>query len=425
MRTHRTSPRAATTVTVVLALLWGVLTAVLVPSPHAAAATTPARTHTVTMGAVDPSLPDATPRPPATAGRTDRFEYLAYYPDTVRVHRGDTVHFRRDGFHTVTFSAPGERRSGWVRRDEAEGTSAEGSAAPSHPTCGSADQPACVVSSKTRSLNSGWQDLRVKVDLPVGTYSYYCLLHAGMEGAVEVVPTTTPLPPPRAVEAARRAQVATDTAAGAALLDASQEPRATPVDGRMRWTVKAGDITPDGRVAILRFLPSNLQVAPGDEVAFVVPGERVPPGRAEASTEVHTVTFPNDPSAQGFGMLRYFDPRCDADGPTEGRPGAPATHASLVTGCPPGTTAELVFHPWAWRSPLRARGDAVTTPVTAHDSGLLVPWRAACRTSCDPWSGKRFASRSVAVFPNEGTFGYICLVHPEMGMAGAVTVREP
>ena len=383
--------------------------------------------HTVAMGAVDPVLADASPRPPATAGRTDRFEYLAYYPDTLRLHRGDTVHFRRDGFHTVTFSPTGQPRRGWLRRDEVEGISAIASRnAPAN--CGhDTALPPCVLSEAAPVLNSGWDDLTVTVDLDVGTYEYYCTIHEGMEGELEVVPDADPVGSADEIETARRESVARDTATAAALLAASQTPEVAAVEDHLRWTVKAGDVTADDRVAILRYMPSTLEIAPGDEVVFTVPGgDGAPPtGRTETSTEIHTATFPHDPVVAGFGLARYVNPACDPDSEAGGTPGAPGMYPSLVAGCPPGTTAELLLQPWAWRSPTRALGDTVVSPATVHDTGLMAPNSESCRTACDPWTGARLPSQGPATtFPQPGTFSYVCLVHPEWGMAGSISVAR-
>lgn len=382
--------------------------------------------HTVVMGAVDPDLSDPSPRAPATAGRTDRFEYLAYYPEDLKVHRMDTVHFRRDGFHTVTFSPAGEPRRSWLRRDEAEGASAVAFREPS-PTCGSdPGLPPCVLSRTSQTLSSGWDDLALTVDLDAGVYEYYCTIHEGMDGRLEVVPAHEPLLSPEEVAQARAEQVARDTAAAAALLADSQTPTVVADGDHLRWTVKVGDITADDRVAILRFMPSNLEIAPGDEVVFEVPGQAEPPeGRTEAATEIHTATFPDDPVLSDFGLLRYLNPACDADDEAAGAPGVPGMYPSLVVGCPLGSDLELLVQPWAWRSPTRAPGSVVRAPATVHDSGLLAPTNDVCRTACDPWTGARFPSTTPAAsFPNSGTYGYVCLVHPEWGMAASILVTK-
>lgn len=412
---------------VLAALLAAPTAAVATTDPSAAADAARAAVadvveHTVTMGAVDPGLADPTPRPPATPGRLDRFEYLAYYPDVLQLHRGDTVRFRRDGFHTATFSPPGENRSGWLRRDEVEPISAVNGMAPSQPLCGGPDQEPCMLASAESFLSSGWVDMRVTVDLEPGTYDYYCELHPGMSGQLQVVPDDEPVASPAEVEAQRQAQVARDTAAGEALMAAGQTPEFEVVGDHVRWTVKAGDTTADGRVSVLRFLPGNLEVAPGDEVDIAVPPAADARPGVEIAAEPHTVTFPNDPSAQAAGFLRYLNPACDPDAAGSGLPGLPGAYPAAVAGCPAGTTLEMLLQPWAWRAPLRAPDDAVVSPATVHDSGVLARAGAACRTACDPWTGERFPSSSRAVFPAEGTFGYVCLMHPEWGMAGSVTV---
>jgi len=382
--------------------------------------------HTVVMGAVDPAIADTTPRPPASAGRTDRFEYLAYYPDHLRVHRGDTVRFRRDGFHTVTFSPAGEPRRSWLRRDESAGVAAVEFRDPMAGCGHDPGLPACVLSSASSVLSSGWDDLAVTVDLDVGTYEYYCTVHEGMQGAVEVVPAADPIASPAEVSTARAEQVAADTVTAAALLAANQKFPVEYVGDHLRWTVKAGDITADDRVAVLRYMPSNLTIAPADEVVFVVPGVgQRPAGRDEDGTEIHTATFPHDPVLAQFGLVRYLNPACDPDDPRAGASGVPAQYPAVFAGCPPGTNFELLLHPTAWTSPTRAPDDTVLTPLTVHDTGLLGPDGDVCRTACDPWTQTGFPARSPnTTFPTEGNFPFVCLVHPEWGMAGSITVSQ-
>ena len=411
----------------VIALALAVLSGALFMSPTAALSETAAAgsAHTVVMGAVDPAIADPTPRAPATAGRTDRFEYLSYYPSQLRVHRGDTVHFRRDGFHTVTFTPEDGPRRGWLRQDELNDVPAMHGNLPNSDCGYSASAPACVLSEDNRTVNSGWNDLWLKVDVEEGSYEYSCLLHAGMEGELVVVGDDEILPTAAEVEDARRAQVAEDTEAGAALFAASQSPKVEAVDDHLRWTVKVGDITSDQRVAVLRYMPANLEVAPGDEVVFEVPAAGEPSeGTAEPGSEIHTATFARDAVANNFGMARYINPSCDPDDVEAGLPGVPALYPALFVGCAPGTTLEFLLHPHAWRTPTRAPNDAVLTQATVHDSGLMTGAGSPCRTSCDPWTGEPLPGQSTAVFPNEGTFSFVCLVHPEWEMAGAIRVAS-
>lgn len=380
--------------------------------------------HVVAMGAVDPAIAP-TDAPPASEGRTDRFEYLAYYPDTIQIHRGDVVRFDRRGGHTATFTPDDEPRVPLWRRDETEDVAAIDGFLPSHDGCGGQGQDPCVFTGDER-FNTGWASMAVAVDAPEGSYDYYCAIHGGMKGTIEVVDDATPVASPEEVEQARKDAIAEDTAAGEALIAANQTPEFEQVDDHRRWFVKAGDVTDDGRVAVLRFLPSNLEIAPGDEVEYVASGADVPgPGLDEISAEVHTVTFPNDPANSTLGVGRYILPACDPDDPSADLPGVPTGPVGFVTtDCPAGSTFEYLMLPNAWQHPMRPPEDVVL-PGSPYDSGLLVQEGAPCRTGCDPWTEEPFPSTTAANFPAEGTYSYVCLVHPTFGMSGGIEVVEP
>ncbi|MBW3662326.1 MAG: hypothetical protein KY469_04425 [Actinobacteria bacterium] len=391
----------------------------------AAGATQPAgEDYVVTMGAVDPALgPEAVadPEAPTEASRTDRFEFLAFYPDELRIHRGDTVRFRRDGFHTVEFARSEDEVHRFLRRDELVGVTATQSSVPSDPSCvGADDKPSapiaqpCVISGTNPTFQSGWRSARLTFDLPPGTYQYFCQIHDGMAGTIQIVDDDEDIPTPAEIEADRVETVHADTIDGAAVIEAGQTPKVEVVGENRVWTVKVGDFTADGRVAVLRFLPSSLTIEPDDEVVFEVPDS--PSGH-----EIHTASFPAD--AYPLGFLTYLHPTCDPDELDGGAPNVPLQWQALIVGCPAPATLEFQVQPWAWQLPARAPGDVVATPVTVHDSGFMVPPGTPCRSACDPWTGQRRPSSSRAGFPGAGTFAYVCNVHPEWGMTGSVTVE--
>jgi plastocyanin len=67
----------------------------------------------------------------------------------------------------------------------------------------------------------------------------------------------------------------------------------------------------------------------------------------------------------------------------------------------------------------------VLTAATVHDTGMMARANPVCRTACDPWTGERFPAAAPPVtFPNPGSFSFVCLFHPEWGMAGSITVSE-
>lgn len=397
----------------------------------ASAAGAPGDDYVVTMGAVDPALgPDQAADPDPTGNmagtRTDRFEYLAFYPENLRIHRGDTVFFRRDGFHTVEFAPSVEEIHPFFRRDELEGITAIQGFTPSDPTCVSAAgaRPAdpigesCVLSESAHTFWSGDRSARLTFDLPPGVYEYHCQIHLGMTGAITIVDPAGrggKVPSPAEVDVERAAALEADTASAAAVIDAGQTPKVEVVDGVRVWTVRAGDYSPNGHVAVLRFLPSTLTVEPGDEVKFEVPA-------SARATELHTTSFPA--SGYPLGFLTYLNPTCDPDEPDGGLPNVPLQFEALVLGCPAPSTFELQVQPWGWRDPLRAPGDVVATEVTVHDSGFLVSPDQPCMVACDPWTEERWPSSSRAIFPAVGTFAYVCNVHPEWQMNGSITVAS-
>ncbi len=368
----------------------------------------------VAMGAVDPEAVDPTAEPGGD-GRTDRFEYLAFYPERLRVHRGDTVLFRRDGFHGVVFAPDPDAQPLHTRRDELPGSGAMQWIDPTDPTCGADVASACVLSDGQQVLTSGWSSMHLRFDVPAGTYAFFCGLHEGMRGEVEVVADDEVADDPAAVERERQRQVEADTGAGARVIAAGQVPEVEVVDGRRVWQVRAGDFTADGRVAVLRFLPANLEVEPGDEVEFVVPDA---PRR-----EIHTASFPA--SAWPFGFFSYLDPRCDPDDPSTGSPGVSLQYALVLAGteCPAGATMDFGLQPWAYRTPISAPGAVLATPSTVHDTGWLAPASSTCRFACDPWDDAvRMPDRSRVQLSAEGVFSYQCNIHPEWGMAGSIRV---
>lgn len=387
--------------------------------------------HLVVAGALEPGWP--------TEGTAARFEYLAYYPTRLQIHRGDVVFFRIDGFHTVTFSPVGEERQGLFRRDEVEPMVAAGHTEPSDRTCGtSVEAPPCVLDRTDKFVNSGWKlmpagstdidhDLKLKVDLPVGTYTYYCTIHTGMEGQIEVVPDDQAIATPEEVEEQRQAQVTADTEAAVATLEQPWPLEFEQVDGtdRRRYRIQAGAFTPDKRVSLEQYFPATAEIAPGDEVEFFVPeGGFQSPEHIEPVYNAHTVSFPNDFVRQNvLGGARYMPPACDPDGATSGLPGF-VHFPAIFMGCPDGMEREMWFAPIAFQHPLRAPGDAVLTPATQHDSGMLVTPDGPCRSSCDPWTRERLPTTTTSLFPAEGTFSYSCLLHgPVMG--GTIHVVEP
>jgi hypothetical protein len=121
---------------------------------------------------------------------------------------------------------------------------------------------------------------------------------------------------------------------------------------------------------------------------------------------LHTVTFPARVQETMPAQVSFY-PACDLDDPESGTPSIPG----LFLTCP--GELEVLLAPWmsaATRSP----ADAVLTPDTYHDSGILVSPEAKARIATRPDTGDPFGDSFEATFPAAGTFTYTCNIHPKL-----------
>jgi plastocyanin len=346
------------------------------------------------------------------------YEFTRFYPDSVKVHPGDTVRWKILGFHTVTFSKIG--RAGFFRRDEIPQTYAWPEESAFGSGCGQAANP-CTVNPSTKFVGSGAplfsnEPVNVKVNLPVGKYTYFCQIHAGMSGTIEVVKVSTALPAQAQINAVIKSAVRKDAAAMDKVFKADQIPVSRiDADGVRSWQVKVGDITPDNHVQVIAYLPGTLKISSGERVHFSIPKTSL--------GDPHTVTFPTelvgnfDPVPHGLGPFGV-NLSCDADGRASGAPGVLGLWGQMgIPTCP--ANLELILAPWM-TSAHPAAGNAVLTPATYHDSGWLAPAREPKSFNKLP-DGGGLPSTFDAEFPAAGEFSYACDVHGDF-MTGTVTV---
>ena len=381
---------------IVLALTMGSMTAI----PAAA------DTHdfAVQAGAVHPTNPSAP------------YEYTRFYPDTLRVHRGQTVRWTiagttavGSGFHTITFT---DTRPHAYRNDDIPGTYAATQEWAFGSDCGRNGLAPCVLTENSTFISSGTpptgaSPFDVTFDAPPGVYEYLCTVHPSMTGTVEVVGDAEVLPTQAEIDAQVADEIALDSANADAVFLAGQVPSSTvdPETGQTVWSVLLGDSTEDNHVAILAYLPSALEIAAGDRVEYSY--------RAGIMDEIHTATFP----AQfvEFTSMTGFYPACDLDDLETGAKGIPGLWGGWPLPCP--GTVEIALAPWM-TSPTPAPGNMVATPLTLHDSALLVPEGAGEEHHLP--SGP-LPDSFTADFPLAGSFSYACTVHGR-GMSGGVTV---
>ena len=399
----------------IAALLIAVLAPVL-PGRAADAVAPETPVHVVHAGAKDPT------------DKLSMHMYEAYFPSRLRVHKGDRVRWEfpnqvegAQAFHTVTFGNPDD--ASFARADEAPGSIAFDERTFFGTGCGRGGQPVCVISSSDRLVSSGTpiqhsagvdkvQPFDVKVDLPVGTYTYFCTIHhPKMQGTIEVVADKVALKNPKPADLT--GEIVAQTKRANARFSELSQPRLVVEGGRRVWTVASGaDAKGDIHVSTERFLPGSLEVRAGDTVRWVNGGT------------AHTVTFPDTTAGLG-GPPQHLAINCEFDEPASGAPGVPLVGTAGATGllwCPPGGSLEMGITPLG-ASPHRAPSDAITSPATFHSSGIMINGGLTERLRGAPArSGKHFPSQFEATFPTPGTYTYRCLMHWTF-MTGSITVK--
>ena len=411
----------------------------------------------------------------------ETFHFTAFYPNKLQVHPGDAVQWEflgsYAGWHSVTFApsdmdvskhalptyppeignAWGIEESGLVKLPDAfslgspDGFFGDGARCGrgANPALGWPAQEPCVIDGTDEIVGSSISDaffgtsnsplktfnLEFADSMPTGSYRYHCLIHPSMVGEVEVVPEEQPLDLYTEEEFA--ADVASDVANATAVADRLSDPANAYDQSREEWTVHVTESTPDGRVAIMEYLPGNLEIATGDKVKFVSGGEVV-------GAEPNTVTFPaevaggfcqtggptsctREQRVVGFRPLgaTAFIWGCDADDLNSGAPMVPlgpwfAGNGTQRNQCPDGTRLEWTVAPYMSHGQA-APGDAVVSPTTFHNSGALVPVESPAPWFRERGDGTQFPSTFEATFPVAGTFPYKCLAHPDF-MGGSIEV---
>jgi plastocyanin len=332
-----------------------------------------------------------------------------FFPRTVSVPTGSDLQFINQGFHTFTVlpagtSAAVDQRTNGIAVDDVDDTLPNpngtthselnnAALAPIPPTCGSAADPCTFDGSGVVSSGAPAgppAPFAVHVTAAPGTYIFVCRVHAGMRGQLKVLPADQQGPSAAQVQAQVAKQVAHDLkGAWQADARASRNAHVRNSNGTSTWTVTAGTSSPDGRVALLEFIPRDLSVRPGDRVVF----------RPRSPNEPHTVTFPTDLGTE-------FQPWCEA-GTVDTPFGPPGFN------CNGGPPDEIELD----------GGNGVTqitSPATISDSGIIGPRRLASAIGMpqtailNTWT----VSFGGAV---PGTYTYVCQIHD--GMAATITVH--
>jgi plastocyanin len=212
-------------------------------------------------------------------------QLLQYFPAAITVNVGDTITWTNPTaeIHTITFLAPGQERPEFDRADPQQ-EQPQGS--------GQVDGSG-YLNSGVLETGKTWT---VTAAQP-GTYSYVCLVHRQQAGTVVVNSDDAPAGQPQDAAAIAR------TAADPVIAEwqpriAAYQPTVRPRPDGSREFVLSGGMG-DGAAAVMRFLPTALDVRVGDTVTW---------DNADVETP-HTVTFGpiQGPPPQPWGNPSGFD----------------------------------------------------------------------------------------------------------------------
>ncbi len=217
-------------------------------------------------------------------------EVMAFFPDTVTIHVGDTVRWTQNTneIHTVTFLAGGAMPDFIV-------PGADPSVSPImlNPVVGNPAAPAGGQYDGSTYANSGLMGLEPgqvqQFSLTFtqeGTFDYVCVIHgAMMSGKVVVVGNGVRAPSPRQAIKAGKEQMEQQMRLVPGVIRAAkalEKPDTVNPDGTKTHYIEMG--YNDGQIDLVSFFPSKVNVRPGDTVTWEMSAGNVAP---------HTVTFFN------------------------------------------------------------------------------------------------------------------------------------
>lgn len=303
----------------------------------------------------------------------------AYFPETVTIHIGDTVHWVQNSneIHTVSFLA-GQATPEFLIPATQAGLPSSPSALVYNPLAVNPAGPSNGKYDGSIYANSGLMGREEgqvqEYDLTFtkqGTYDYLCIVHgAMMSGHIVVAAANTSISSAGQAMAQGQREMARKQARIPSVLKTAQGQVKSPVknaDGTTTYTVLMGYA--EGQIDLMKFFPEKLKVDAGDTVVWQMSPKNMAP---------HTVTFLNG------------EPGPDLTIPV------PQSSGSLV----------LYANPAAF-FPNQPKPNLTRTGI--YNSGVI-----------DPVPGKTYT----LVIGDEapGPQPYVCLLHDESGMKSCLMV---
>lgn len=337
-------------------------------------------------------------------GRTNRFNgsFLAFFPDQVTLHPGDTVVFRSIATgepHTVTMGTLVDRtlakepgapslprwtlgESSFLPANVGKPCYLESGEPPSDPrqSCEAVDKRPAF-NGKQTYFSSGFlpgeTEYRVQLDEKIegGTYRFMCSFHGPkMSGAIRVVPEDEKIPDQGALDTAAKDKLREFVDSTIPVHNRVSEPFEDARAGRFPWPALASFDTNKGRVKVNEFVPFTLKAKVREHVTWNILG-------------AHVISF------EPFEAARPPAIRIRNTGETELK--QDAINESRSPNPPDGAPKK------------RLRLDAPPYDDGFLSSGML-------------FSPKRGLITYTVRFTEPGTYRYECLLHPRM--TGLVTV---
>jgi plastocyanin len=291
-------------------------------------------------------------------------ELLAFAPSYLKVHRGDSVMWHINSFHNVHI---GENPADMVVVQEIDGKPTpviNPSVAFGNIKTGETYKGGDVSNGIGLGPDAS-PVFTVVIDMPVGVYTYFCDIHPGMTGIIEVVPDDEVIPAPAEVDAAAQDEISGQFMAATPNVMAKAA-EASPVaqDGVLTVSLGVGNV---GRVYYGQFLPYFGAIKAGESVTWENPAD---------SIEAHFVNaLPYDD--QTFPDFAPLPPAA------EGQPPVFALGLGFLGSTQTGATV--------------AKGDV-------FNSTAINPGQSFTLTFKDP-----------------GVYAYTCHIHP--GMNGVIVVE--
>lgn len=363
-------------------------------------------------------------------------EVMRMFPDSLRVHPGDILHFTNEvgtipdtGIHFVGLLPAGQEVDPW---NERHGTTPDGPWAgfvpdpdektdngspamklnpklfwPSNLACGTPQNPCSFDGSGAEGdlLTSGALlidplDFSVQIGADAGTTLWaFCPFHPEIRIEIEVVAPDEPASDPAALDEARQKEVTgyTSVAKKTHKKYLTKHVGHKAADGSTVWDAWPG--VEVGPIALFAMYPRKLELARGDSVRW---------NFAPRGPDIHTVTLPIDRGLEIHNQ--WLTLWCDLDGDSGTQPDVEALPAPPF--CPiPTMQLELDIHP----DFLYRQGDDVHR---GEDDELD---SSGVRGIYPGFTNEDY-EMSFDVTSGAGGFSYVCALHGA-SMKGSIVVR--